>query len=254
MTIIRSKHSAQCVQAIHNTSLVVGRFTGILFCLMSFAGASSVTGQTLSCATYLASYNDNNKISFAYGYLEGVEAALTKDIVDVLVPPSHINHPLRWVTPEGINSYKSFAERLSSACTTQPSTDLVQAALSIAQRHEGRPEVGAWIDKETGKLSTKDQEKWKRFMGDAIPCKVYIESPVATRDAIVSGYFVGTEAYRISMKQPADDLFPAWPLGVETKAIRSLLDKGCRDPREANGDIRAGLWMVTFELWKKAKK
>lgn len=254
MTIIRWKHGAPGVQAIPNTALGFGRLTGILFGLMCFTGASPVTGQTVSCATFLTSFNDNGRLSFSYGYLEGVEAALTKDIVDVLVPLSHINHPLRWVTPEGMNSYKNFADKLSSACRTQPRADLVQAALSIAQRHEGRPEVGAWIDKETGKLSTKDQEKWKRFMGDAVPCKVYIESPLATRDAIVSGYFVGTEAYRIAMKHGADDLWFAWPLGVEVKALRSLLDESCRDPKEANGNIRAGLWTLTFELWTKAKK
>ena len=94
MTIIRWKHGAPGVQAIPNTALGFGRLTGILFGLMCFTGAYPVIGQTVSCATFLTSFNDNGRLSFSYGYLEGVEAALTKDIVDVLVPLSHINHPL----------------------------------------------------------------------------------------------------------------------------------------------------------------
>lgn len=231
------------------------RLAGILFILTVLAGASPATGQTVSCPTYLTSYNDNARLSFSYGYLEGVEAALTKDIVDVLVPPTHRNHPVWWVIPEGVPSYKLFTEKLISACQKQPGADLVQAALSIAQRQDGRPDVGMWIDKKTGELSSKDHEKWKRLWGeDAVPCKDYIESPLATREAIVSGYFVGTEAYRIAMKQPADDLWWAWPLGVEVKAIRSRLDESCRDPKEANGNIRSGLWMVTLELRVKNPK
>jgi hypothetical protein len=91
-------------------------------------------------------------------------------------------------------------------------------------------------------------------MGDAVPCKIYNESPLATRDAIVAGYFVGTEAYRIVMKQPADDLWFAWPLGVEAKQLRSLLDESCRDPKETDGDIRAGLWTLTLEIWARNRK
>ena len=87
------------------------RVVAIFFISVFLAGASPATGQTVSCSTYLTSYDDNAKLSFSYGYLEGVEAALTKDVVDLLVPPTHSNYPLRWLMPEGINSYKTFAEK-----------------------------------------------------------------------------------------------------------------------------------------------
>jgi hypothetical protein len=124
------------------------RLAFILFFLAFLGGGSPAVAQTVSCAMYLTSYNDSARLSFSYGYLEGVEAALTKDIVEVLVSPTHQNHPLRWVTPEGTNSYRGFAEKLSNACKTQRHTDMLQAALSIVQRQDGRPDVGMRIDKE----------------------------------------------------------------------------------------------------------
>ena len=53
MTIIRWKHGAPGVQTIRNTALRFRSTTGILFGLMCFTGASPVTGQTVSCATFL---------------------------------------------------------------------------------------------------------------------------------------------------------------------------------------------------------
>lgn len=134
------------------------RLSSILFILAFLAGTSSAIGQTVSCVTYLKNYNDDARVSFSYGYLEGVEAALTKDILDVLVPPTDHNHPVWWVVPAGVTSYSTFAERLTSACKKQSGGDMTKTALSIAFRQDGWPKVGMWVDKKRVTLaeSTKN--------------------------------------------------------------------------------------------------
>jgi hypothetical protein len=225
----------------------------IFLVLAILAESPSAIGQTVACITYLRNYDDNARLSFSYGYFEGVEAALTKDILDVLVTPTDPDHPVWWVLPAGVTSYSAFVERLTSACKKQPTSDMTKTALSIASRQDGWPKVGIWIDKKTGELS-REHEKWKRFMGDArVLCKDYIESAQTTRDALVSGYFAGTEAYRIAMKYPADDRWVAWPLGVEVSNIRSELDESCKKPKNTDGTIRDVLWVLTFELWAKSQ-
>jgi hypothetical protein len=78
------------------------RLSSVVVFLAFLAGASLALGQTVSCKTYLNAFNDNARLSFSYGYLEGVEAALTKDFLDVLVPPAHPNHPIWWVVPQDL--------------------------------------------------------------------------------------------------------------------------------------------------------
>ena len=60
---------------------MVGKFGGFLLAALSLVGTPSHANE-ISCATFLREV-------FAYGYLESVQGALTKELTDVLVPVSH---------------------------------------------------------------------------------------------------------------------------------------------------------------------
>lgn len=216
--------------------------------VLAFNGEAKSTESRLACSTFISSYDNSAKGLFALGYLEGVHAALTKEIADILVPPSDKNHPMWWVLPTGDLSPKSLGQKISDACKLQPANDLVNAMLSIAARKEGWPAFGIWTDKDTGKMS-KDAEKFKNvFKGNPATCKSYNELSTTIRQAILEGYFVATEAYRIAMKTPPEIPRMTWPLGVETITVRSILDEECANPKDANSTIRDILWVETIRL------
>ena len=151
---------------------------------------------------FAETYNDSARSLFAYGYLEGVQAALTKEIADVIVPPSDRDHPIWWALPTlptGGVSVGSIKDKFNAACKAQPASDLVKAALSMASRKGGWPKFGVWIDEKTGELS-KDRDKFKKFLvGEPGTCESYNTLSEPERQALVDGYFVGTEAYRVAI-------------------------------------------------------
>jgi hypothetical protein len=212
------------------------------------AGVSESAENSLSCSMYIASYNDSARVTFALGYLEGVQAALTKEVADIIVPPSDRDHPIWWVLPTGGTTVDVLADRLSSTCRAQHDSDLVKAALSMAYKRDGRPAFGILSDKETGKPG-KEHDKWKQFLREATTtCKTYNKSNVLARQALVSGYFVGTEAYRIAMKDPPVVPWMAWPLGIDPSTVRLKLDEDCAQPKNADSTIRDALWVMTAEM------
>jgi hypothetical protein len=220
----------------------------IVVFLIALSGLSRSAETSLSCLVFAETYNDSARSLFAYGYLEGVQAALTKEIADVIVPPSDQDHPIWWVLPSGGVSMASIKDKLNAACKAQPTSDLVKAALSIASRKEGWPKFGVWIDKKTGELS-KDHDKFKKFLaGDPATCESYNALNEPIRQALVEGYFVGTETYRVAMKERPDVPWMAWPLGIEPRTVRLKLDEGCADPKEQDGTIRDALWVETITM------
>ena len=60
-----------------------------------FAGpfVTTASAEDLTCLDYV-SFAEGRRISLAYGYLEGVQAALDKEIADILAPPSDPRHPM----------------------------------------------------------------------------------------------------------------------------------------------------------------
>ncbi len=78
---------------------------------------SQVSAQDLTCNNY-GGLAESQKISLTYGYLEGVQAALDKEVVDILVPPSDPEHPIWWVLPSGLpdNPSVGLAQKLEQYC------------------------------------------------------------------------------------------------------------------------------------------
>jgi hypothetical protein len=229
----------------------------VLLCgfLASDLWAAEQTKPSLSCAFFTGAYSSTDQRAFAYGYLEGVQAALTKGIADVLVPPSNSDHPMWWVLPPQTEGYDSLVQKWVTACKVNKVTDLLDAILlAAARKKEDWPAFGVWIDKETGKLSP-DHDKWKKFMGeDGVTCKQYTKSPEDTRQSIVTGYFTGTEAFRIATRDKGASLWMAWPLTMTPIAVRRILDEECAKPQDRDGLIRDALWVVTTLLWVKQKQ
>ena len=221
----------------------------MLVFLLVLGGLSRSAESGLSCVVFNEIYNDSARVLFAYGYLEGVQAALTKEIADVIVPPSDREHPIWWVLPTlptGGVSVGSIKDMFNAACKAQPASDLVKAALSMVSSKGGWPKFGMWIDKKTGELS-KDRDKFKKFLvGESGTCESYNTLSEPERQALVDGYFVGTEAYRVAIhKERSVEPWMAWPLGIEPKTVRLKLDEACADPKDRDSTIRDGLWVET---------
>jgi hypothetical protein len=92
-------------------------------------------------------YTDSARLVFGYGYLEGVEAALTKEVVDVLVPRSDRDHPVWWVLPEGGISAESFKDKLNAACKAQSANELLKVALQWRPGKMDGPNLGCGLIK-----------------------------------------------------------------------------------------------------------
>jgi hypothetical protein len=217
--------------------------------------AAEYVKPSLSCASFTRAYSPTDQRVFAYGYLEGVQAALTKGVADVLVPPSNADHPMWWVLPSQTEGYDALVQKWVTACKVNKVTDLLDAIfLTAARKKEDWPAFGVWLDKETGKLSS-DHDKWKQFLGeDGVTCEQYTKSPEDTRQNIVTGYFIGTEAFRIATRDKNASLWMAWPLTMTPVAVRRVLDEDCAKPRDRDGLIRDALWVITMQLWVKQKQ
>jgi len=179
----------------------------------------------------------------AYGYLEGVQASLDKNPVDILVPPSDPRHPMWWVLPTGLenNPFTGLAKTLATYCrvTQNRKKPLLDGFLSVAHQKEGWPSLGISYDK-------RKTDPWKKFLGGSVSCSAYGGSPQDTKQAIIYGYYLGTEAVRVALKS-STDIGIIWPSKLNPEAVRAEVDKVC----QKGGTVRDVLWLTTAELGVK---
>jgi hypothetical protein len=205
--------------------------------------SSTGDAQEARCMDFQA-LDAGQKAAFAYGYLEGVQAALDKDVTDVLVAPADERHPMWLVLPAGLGEKPAFglARKLDLHCrsnehATQP---LLRALLAIAHKQDGWPMIGISTDK-------KITDPWRSFMGGketSLTCAAYVDSREATRQTIVHGYYLGGEALKTRLG--GKDLGITWPANSTPQAVRLEVDKHCAKDR--NGSLRDTLWVTTIEL------
>ena len=214
-------------------------FVGVFFA--SFISIASA--QDLTCGTFTA-LSDDDQFLLAYGYLEGVQGALDKEVTDILVPPSNPKHPAWWVLPTGLanNPPAALARMLKTTCqpADKRATPLVQAFLSMAYQKEGWPSLGI-------SSNNKQSETWRNFLGerDPLSCSVYLKSQEKTRQSLVDGYYLGTEAFKVALKSSVD-VGIAWPSKLTSRTVRLEIDKRCQ--REGGASIKDVLWVTTGEL------
>ena len=208
------------------------------------AAGGDKTRDDAACLDYV-DLSESQRLSLAYGYLEGVQAALDKELTDILVPPSNPQHPLWWVLPTGLpdNPSVGLAQKLEQHCRSGNSQHerLLDAFLSIAHQKSGSPALGISVDK-------KKTDPWKNILGGketSVSCSAYSASPVATRQAMIYGYYLGTEALRIALKSSVD-IGIVWPSKLSPQAVRIDVDKRCQKDKAAR--LRSVLWLTTAEL------
>ena len=209
----------------------------------TFKAAEIVSVQEFKCTNYVG-FTDSQKIDMAYGYLEGVQAALEKDVADILVPPSDTRHPMWWVLPRqlGENPLSGLAQQLNQYCQSAENwpKGLLDAFLSIAYKKGGWPAFGISIDK------TKT-DPWKGILGgkeSSVSCSAYNASPETTRQLIVDGYYFGSQALGVTLKQSGDNGL-TWPSKSSPQTVRMEVDKRCQKDKGAK--LRDVLWICTAE-------
>jgi len=216
----------------------------VILMVVTIATAADKTRQDLACNNY-TDLAESQKVSLAYGYLEGVQAALDKEVTDILVPPSDPKHPMWWVLPKGLteNPFVGLAQILEQHCQSGKNQHqtLLDAFLAIAYQKSGWPALGISVDKKT-------TDPWKSVLGgkeSSVSCSAYNASPVETRQAITYGYYLGTEALKIALKSSVD-IGIVWPSKLSPQAVRIEVDKQCQKDKAAN--VRDVLWVTTAEL------
>lgn len=126
------------------------------------SGSSQIPAQELTCN--YAGLAESQKISLTYGYLEGVQAALEKEVTDILVPPSDPKHPMWWVLPMGLgkNPAIGLMHKLEQHCQsgTNQEQRLLDAFVSIAYQKSGWPALGISLDNKN-----RPVEKYLRWKG-----------------------------------------------------------------------------------------
>ena len=213
--------------------------------LLGLSRATPAAAQEVRCSDY-SRLDRTQRAYLAYGYLEGVQGALDKEGTDILVPPSDPRHPIWWVLPSGLaeKPFIGLAEKLDAYCqvpANQPET-LLRAFLAQSVQNEGWPWLGASTFK-------KESASWKNFLGGketSLSCPDYLANPELTRQAIVYGYYLGTEALRIRLGRSASTptVWPPSPLGPQD--VRLDIDRRCK--QDKGGTVRAMLSLSTTEL------
>lgn len=207
---------------------------------------SVASAQDLTCDKFNA-LSEDDQFLLAYGYLEGVQGALDKEVTDILVPPSNPKHPMWWVLPTGLanNPTEALARMLKTTCrpADRRATHLVQAFLSIAYQKEGWPSLGISSNK-------KQSDTWRNILGerDSVSCSAYLKSNEKTRQSLVDGYYLGTEAFKAALKSSVD-VGIAWPSKLTPRTVRIEIDKRCQ--KEGTASVKDVLWVTTGELGVK---
>jgi hypothetical protein len=220
--------------------------------------ATRAQAQSITCASYLIGPEDQRQV-FVYGYLEGVQAALTKyEMGDMLVPPSHPDHPIWWVLPAlPGNPVYTLTARLDAQCRAPSNErqDILDAILALSERKEGWPKIGISDRKR------KPHDPWYEFLGPdtAFRCSVYLKSPDYIQQGLVYGYSLGTGAFRARFKRSIESGL-SWPRYLSTKAnprgavdtVMAAVSKNCRQDSDGqDATVRDVLWLVTAELGVK---
>ena len=213
--------------------------------LFGLSRATPAAAQEVRCSDYIG-LDRTQRAYLAYGYLEGVQGALDKEGTDILVPPSDPRHPIWWVLPSGLpeKPFIGLAEKVDAYCqvpANRPET-LLRAFLAQSVHNEGWPWLGASTFK-------KESASWKNFLGGketSLSCPDYLANPELTRQAIVYGYYLGTEALRIRLGRSASTptVWPPSPLGPQD--VRLDIDRRCQ--QDKGGTVRAMLSLSTTEL------
>jgi len=210
----------------------------------------TVSARDLTCADFIG-LQDDQKAELAYGYFDGFQAELEKDEPDVLVPPSDARHPMWWVLPEelGQNPFTGLAQKLDLYCKSGDNgrRKLLDAFLSIAYKKDGFPDFGISFD-------TKKTDPWKKMFGGmdwSVSCSAYSASPEETRQAIVDGYYLGTQALKVRLKKGRIGFPIAWPSKSSPETVRIEVDKTCEKDKGAK--LHDALWVATAEMAVKQK-
>jgi len=202
------------------------------------------TPQQLTCENYYR-FDDSQKVALAHGYLEGVQASLDKEIADILVPPANPKHPMWWVLPYGIeaNQVAKLRQKLDEHCRSvgKRQENLLDAFLSIAYQKSGWPALGISVD-------NKRTDPWRNILGGkgtSLRCTTYSESRKKTRQAVIEGYHLGTQALRVALKSSVDNPI-LWPSQVTPQTVRVEVERRCQREKEAR--LRDVLWLTTAEM------
>jgi hypothetical protein len=83
---------------------------------------------------------------------------------------------------------------------------------------------------------------------DSVTCSAYLKSQEKTRQSLVDGYYLGTEAFKVALKSSVD-VGIAWPSKLTPRTVRLEVDKRC--PKEGGASISDVLWVTTGELGVK---
>ena len=221
-------------------------FLFILFVFCMLVGELSYSGGTTripwSCASYNAS-SSKQKAALTTGYLEGVQAAVDKEMRDMLVPPENREHPIWWVLPNGRITAEDLETSLSAFCESKGNKGktLLDAFLSIAARKDGSPKTGLAFD-------DGPSNEWRMILGESkFACLSYSSAKESERDGVIYGYFLGTKAMRLTLKTPRELSLMVWP-AADYYDVKARVDAGCRETRFRNSTIRGVLWLIAVEM------
>ena len=224
-------------------------FGALVWWMWRLYGTVPVQAADLTCADFTG-YQDAQKDELVYGYIEGVQAELEKDEVDVLVPPTDPRHPMWWVLPQEVAGKNGLPQRLERYCKSgdHASDKLLDAFLTIAYQTTGQPQFGMSFD-------NKKTDPWKKIWGGdetSAGCAAYSASPEQDRQAIIDGYYLGTRALVVKLKEKRDaSHWFVWPPKSSPQDVRIEVDKGCE--KEKGAKLRDALFVATTEMAVKQK-
>jgi hypothetical protein len=216
-----------------------------LVCLLIFPDVEHVGGGTKDPAT-CAGYNGLDRKAretLATGYLEGVQAAVDKEMRDMLVPPEDQDHPIWWVLPAGEITADHLESRLTAVCRSKANEDkkLLAAFLGLAARKDGFPRIGL-------PLSDGPSETWRMVLGKCrLRCSNYLSTDDSERTHLIYGYFLGTSAIRTVLKTPPELSLMVWP-DADYRDVKARINGACKEKRYLNSTLRDVLWLTTAEM------
>jgi hypothetical protein len=206
------------------------------------AYAGSENGVPWTCGSFIRS-TDMARAALATGYLEGVQAALDKEMRDMLVPPEDRDHPIWWVLPEGEVSADNLESSLTAICKYSAGEEkkLADVLSSIAVRTDGSPRIGRPLD-------DGPSEAWRTVLGTSrLRCANYLSTSDSEQANLIYGYFLGTSAIKSVLKTPPELSLIVWP-NADYRAVKTRISVACLEKRYANSTIRDVLWLMTAEM------